>query len=186
MTETEDPLVDIVIDEPGWEIAVPDLRRIATHAAELALDAAGLARDGFAVALLACGDERIAALNAGFRDRPEPTNVLSWPAYPLAAATPGAAPRPPPDGQAGGQAAGQADGQAVHRIPLGDVAIALQTVEREAETGGLPLKNHALHLILHGCLHLLGYDHERPEDAELMEGLERRALARAGIPDPYT
>ena len=56
---------------------------------------------------------------------------------------------------------------------------------REAQSAGLPLKNHALHLILHGCLHLLGYDHERPEDAELMEGLERRALARVGIPDPY-
>ena len=71
------------------------------------------------------------------------------------------------------------------RLPLGDVAIALQTVVEEAGQLGRPLKNHAMHLILHGCLHLLGYDHETPRDAELMEDIERRALARAGVPDPF-
>ncbi len=70
-------------------------------------------------------------------------------------------------------------------MPLGDVAIALGTVVKEAEAAGLPLKSHTMHLILHGCLHLLGYDHETPQDAELMEELERRALSRAGIADPY-
>ncbi len=65
------------------------------------------------------------------------------------------------------------------------MAIAFGTVTREAESRKLPLKNHTVHLILHGCLHLLGYDHVTPKDAELMEDLERRALARAGIPDPY-
>ena len=173
MSGTDETLVDLIVEEPGWERALPDLHPIATRAAELALGAAGLSPHAFTLAVLACDDDRIAALNAAFRGKSMPTNVLSWPAFPLAAAMPGALPGRPPGPQAG------------QRTPLGDVAIALQTVVREAETGELPLKNHTLHMILHGCLHLLGYDHERPEDAELMEGLERRALASAGIADPY-
>ena len=173
MSEADDPLVDLVVEEPEWERALPDLDLIARRAAELALDATGLAPRGFSLALLACGDDRMAALNAAFRGEAVPTNVLSWPAFALAAPAPGAPPARPPAATGGG------------RVPLGDVAIAWPTVAREAEAGGLPLKNHTLHLILHGCLHLLGYDHVVPEDAELMEGLERRALARVGIPDPY-
>jgi probable rRNA maturation factor len=177
VTGAGDPLVDLVVEEPGWERALPDLHAIATRAAELALEAADLPTDRFAVALLACGDGRIAALNGQFRGKPQPTNVLSWPAFALAPAAAGGPPARPPT------AAEPAESG--HRTPLGDVAIALQTVEREATSGRLPLKNHALHLIVHGCLHLLGYDHERPEDAELMEGLERLALERVGIADPY-
>ncbi len=168
-----DPLVDLVVEERGWDNALPDLHSIATRAAALALEAADLHPDGFAVALLACGDDKIAVLNAEFRGKPGATNVLSWPAFALAAPDPGAAPARPPPAREGG------------RLQLGDVAIAMQTVVREAESRGVPLKNHALHLILHGCLHLLGFDHETPEDAELMEGLERRSLARIGVPDPY-
>ena len=173
MSGADDPLVDLVVEEPRWERALPDLDATATRAAELALEAAGLSPDGFAVVLLACDDERIAALNGEFRGKKRPTNVLSWPAFPLTAEAAGASPARPPAAESGG------------RVPLGDLAIALQTVEREATSRRLPLKNHTLHLILHGCLHLLGYDHDRPEDAELMEGLERRALAGVGIPDPY-
>ena len=173
LTEPGDPLVDLIVDEPGWVDALPDLHAVATRAAELALDAAGLDADDFAVALLACDDGRIAALNARFRGKPRATDVLSWPAFALGASAPGVPPALPPEGKEGG------------RIQLGDVAIALQTVRREAETGEVPLKNHVLHLIVHGCLHLLGYDHEAPEDAELMETLERRALDKVGIPDPY-
>lgn len=172
-TAGSEQLVDLIVEEPGWQRALPDLDRLATMAAGLALDAAGLPLDGFSVALLACDDARIAALNAVFRGRPAPTNVLSWPAFPLAPARPGEPPAPPPRLSQGG------------RLPLGDVAIALETVLNEAESGNLPLKDHTIHLILHACLHLLGYDHETPQDAELMEDLERRALAQAGIADPY-
>jgi probable rRNA maturation factor len=170
---SDEPLVDLVVEAPEWERALPELPAIATRAAELALGAAGLDAEAYGVALLACDDARIAALNAEFRGRARPTNVLSWPAFELRPAARGAAPARPPTGQK------------ARRTALGDVAIALETVRREAETASLPLKNHTLHLILHGCLHLLGYDHERPEDAELMEGIERRALSGMGIPDPY-
>jgi probable rRNA maturation factor len=69
--------------------------------------------------------------------------------------------------------------------PLGDVAIALQTAQREAADRAIPLKDHVIHLILHGCLHLLGFNHEIDADAETMEGIEARALARIGVADPY-
>lgn len=168
-----EPLVDLAVEEPAWERMLPDLEATATAAARLALEAAGLDRDRYSVTLLACDDARITALNREFRGKAAPTNVLSWPAFPLAPARPGERPPPPRAPATAG------------RIPLGDVAIALQTVTRESESGGLPLKSHVVHLILHGCLHLLGYDHETEPDAELMEDLERRALAEAGIPDPY-
>jgi len=64
------------------------------------------------------------------------------------------------------------------------VAIALQTCRREADAADRPLKNHCIHLILHGSLHLLGYDHRTMADAEVMEGIERLSLTALGIPDP--
>ncbi len=68
---------------------------------------------------------------------------------------------------------------------LGDVALAYETVAREAEEEGKPLEAHLAHLVVHGVLHLLGYDHGTDADAEAMEGLERRVLAGLGYPDPY-
>lgn len=169
-----EPLVDLVLEEAAWADALPSLAEIAEEAALLALEEVDLPPDAFSIALLACDDARIAELNAEFRGQRKPTNVLSWPAFPLPPESAGAhPPKPPLMGTPG------------PRQPLGDVAIALQTVEREAMAQNIPLKNHATHLILHACLHLLGYDHETPADAALMEGLERRALARAGISDPY-
>ncbi|MBK0400906.1 rRNA maturation RNase YbeY [Limibaculum sp. M0105] len=167
-------LVDLVIEEEGWLDAVPDIEALAERAARMALDGAGIAADCYEIALLACNDDRIAALNADFRGKPKPTNVLSWPAFDLAPGTAGATPAAPP--------AGRPDAP----VALGDVAIALQTMRREAEDASIPLKDHAIHLILHGCLHLLGFDHESEQDAALMEGIERRQLVAAGIADPYS
>jgi probable rRNA maturation factor len=68
---------------------------------------------------------------------------------------------------------------------LGDIILAFETVEREAALAGKPLRAHMRHLIVHGFLHLLGFDHEDHAEAEEMEALERAALARMGMPDPY-
>jgi probable rRNA maturation factor len=68
---------------------------------------------------------------------------------------------------------------------LGDVIIARETVEREAAEKAIPFADHLRHLTVHGLLHLLGYDHETDEDAEVMEGLETDILRHMGIPDPY-
>jgi probable rRNA maturation factor len=166
-------LVDLVIEEPAWTEALPDIEALANTAARLALEEAGLDPARWTLCLLACDDTRIAALNRDFRGKTAPTNVLSWPAFALAREHPGAVPKRPPLAVAG------------PRQPLGDVAIALQTTRREAEDSAIPLKDHAAHLILHGSLHLLGFDHETDADAATMERTETRALARMGVDDPY-
>ncbi len=165
--------VDLVVEEPAWLDHLPDLADVAATATDAALTAVRIDPSSAGIALLACDDARIAGLNTEFRGKPAPTNVLSWPAFVLSPASPGAAPPLPPEGSAAAP------------IPLGDVAIALQTCAAEAADADLPLKNHCIHLILHGALHLLGYDHQTEPDADVMEGIERDALAGLGIPDPY-
>ena len=166
-------LVELVIEEPAWTEALPEIEALAGTAARLALEASGLDPARWSICVLACDDVRIAQLNGEFRGKAVPTNVLSWPAFELAPKRPGGLPAPPPQGAAG------------QRRILGDVAIALQATRREAGECATPLKDHVIHLILHGCLHLLGFDHEAEEDAETMEGIETRALARIGVADPY-
>ncbi len=101
-------------------------------------------------------------LNAAYRGKDAPTNVLSFPA-----------PEPPPGMDADASRA------------LGDVVIALETLCDEAAATGIPPAHHFQHLLLHGVLHLMGYDHETDGEAEHMEALETALLARLGIPDPY-
>lgn len=161
-------LVDIVIEDARWE-ALP-MDDLAERAATAALAAAGVPAKGREIALLACDDTRIRALNRDFRGRDAATNVLSWPATALMPERPGAAPpAPPPEAES-----------------LGDIAIAWDCVAAEAGTAGVPVGDHVLHLILHATLHLLGYDHETEADAALMEGIESRTLVRMGVPDPYS
>lgn len=171
------PVVEIVFDDPRWEAAGFDLQALADRAAAMALSAAETPPGGWSVSLLATDDARIAGLNAAWRGKEAPTNVLSWPAFGLSPPAPGARPPHPP-------------GPAPHDPPdepvcLGDVALAWETSMREAEEAGLDAEAHLTHLLLHGVLHLLGYDHETDADAELMEGLESAALAAAGYADPY-
>lgn len=159
--------IEFNVEDEAWAGSAPFYREIALAAAGEALAAAGLAGRDAEISVLLCDDARIAALNAGFRGKPAPTNVLSWPAHPLAPPRPGAAPPAPPDAM------------------LGDIALARETVEKEASAQHLTVERRFAHLFAHGVLHLLGYDHQTDADAELMEGLERRALAAMGIPDPY-
>ncbi len=164
-------LVDTVIDDPRWEASGLSARAEAAAAAALA--AVGLPRVGFMVALLGCDDARIAALNTDFRGKPVATNVLSWPSEERAAEVAGDAPDLPDPGTA------------EEPEELGDIAIAFDTCAREAVEQGKPFGDHVSHLIVHGVLHLLGYDHVEDADAEVMEAIEVRALATLGIPDPY-
>jgi probable rRNA maturation factor len=166
-----EPLVETLIEDDRW-LAL-DLPALAERAGRAALAGAGLAAEGFSLCLMACNDARIAALNAEFRGRATPTNVLSWPSEELAGGTPGTAPaRPMPfDGD--------------EAWSLGDVALAYDTCLREAAEQGKPLADHACHLIVHGVLHLLGYDHIHDADAALMERIEIGALATLGVANPY-
>lgn len=158
--------IDILIEAPEWDAL--NLPATAQRATRVALAELGLDPARFALSILACDDDRIAALNTEFRGKPVPTNVLSWPSGHRAPATPGAAPD-------------------LSDLPeeLGDLALAFQTCAREATDGNKPLADHVTHLIVHGLLHCLGYDHETDADAERMENLESRILARLGVADPY-
>jgi len=171
MTATMEPLVDTLIEDPRWEAL--DLDELAQAAARAALQGAGLPAEGFEISLLGCDDKRIAELNADFRGKPQPTNVLSWPSDERGAERDGGPPHRPRRGP--------------DEMPeeLGDIAIAYETCAQEAAAQGKPVKDHVTHLLVHGTLHLLGYDHVRDGDAALMEGLEAKILQGMGIANPY-
>jgi probable rRNA maturation factor len=147
-------MIDVEIEDPAWSAALPDAAAIAVRAAEAALGPAGAAAEGD-VAVLLTGDDAVARLNTDFRDKPGPTNVLSFPAPPSA------------------------------RPHLGDVALAYGVCAREAAEQGKSLDHHLMHLVAHGVLHLVGYDHQTDAEAETMEALERQLLQGLGAPDPY-
>lgn len=171
MTATMEPLVDTLIEDPRWEAL--DLAALAEGAARGALAGTGLPVEGYEISLLGCDDRRIAELNADFRGKPQPTNVLSWPSDERGADKDGGAPQRPKPGPEG--------------MPeeLGDIAIAYETCAREADEQGKTLADHVMHLLVHGTLHLLGYDHVRDGDAALMESTEARILGQMGIANPY-
>ncbi|PRX04340.1 rRNA maturation RNase YbeY [Martelella mediterranea] len=112
------------------------------------------------LSLVFADDATIRDINAEWRDRDSATNVLSFPAFPVA---PGEMPGP----------------------MLGDIVIAFETVAREAEALEKSFDDHLTHLLVHGFLHLLGYDHIENDEAEVMEGLETRILATLDLSDPY-
>jgi probable rRNA maturation factor len=162
--------VEIVLETPDW--AALNLEALAERAVRTTLRHLQLPED-CEVTLLATDDARIAILNAEFRARETATNVLSWPSEDLSAEAPGGPPLLP-----------EADFPGEPPC-LGDIALAFETCMREAEAGGKPLADHATHLIVHGILHLLGYDHIHDDDAALMERLEVEILGELGLPDPY-
>lgn len=157
--------VSVIVEHDAWRAAVADPVPLLRRAAGAALAQARRARrwrsaatPSVAVALI--DDRAIRKLNRTYRGKDKPTNVLSFPAGEV------------PEGKG-------------RTRPLGDVAIALGTVKREARAQGKAVDDHVAHLMVHAVLHLLGYDHEADPDAEEMEAIERKALAALGIADPY-
>ena len=156
--------MEIDIEEPWpqgqWEA-------LAERAAEgLAQVTPELGNPRLSTSLLFTSDAEIHALNREWRQRDKPTNVLSFPML--------------------GRDEVLALGEDGPPVLLGDVALAYETCAREADERGIPLADHATHLVVHGLLHLAGYDHETsPAEAEAMEALETKTLAILGIGDPY-
>lgn len=149
--------IDVVLDGGDWDQVAGAERLVREAAAAVAHDLA-LSRSEVCVAL--SNDEQVAELNGSYRGKPKPTNVLSFPAVPML----------PVEGDP--------------RF-LGDIVLALETLQREAADLEVPLAHHMQHLVVHGLLHLLGYDHQSEDEAREMEGLEVRVLSRLGIADPY-
>lgn len=162
--------LDILIEEEAWEEAVPDAGAVCRGAAQAAWSAASPANassqpDPTTACLLLTSDERMRALNRQFRGHDKATDVLSFPAV-----------------EADVLAAAGAEGPPAE---LGDIVIALQTALADAMRDGKRPGDHLSHLVVHGMLHLLGYDHENDGDAVEMEALEVRILANLAIADPY-
>ena len=164
-------LTDTIIEDDRWNAVA--FEELADNAAKAVLAHLGMAADEFEIAVLACDDTRIAELNADFRDKDNATNVLSWPSEERGVAVDGDVPMLPE--------------QSFPGMPeeLGDIAISCDTWAREAGAAGKPMAGHVTHLMVHGTLHLLGYDHVRDKDATLMEGLETTILGKMGLADPY-
>jgi probable rRNA maturation factor len=150
--------IDLAVEAGNWPQEA-ELGRLVEAAAMAAFAETGaVGRSELSVVF--SDDAHIRKLNAGWRGKDKPTNVLSFPAFPF----PRGGPLPP---------------------MLGDIVLAAETVAREAALENKPLQDHIVHLVIHGLLHLLGYDHETEAEAEEMESIERAALARLAIPDPY-
>lgn len=163
-------VVEAEVAAGDWD---PDIgwAALAARAAETALSLtphAGLAEGDFAaeISVRFSDDAEVRQLNGAYRQKDKPTNVLSFPMVQPDLL----------DALANGD-----DGEAL----LGDIILAAETVFAEAAAKNVTVEAHATHLIVHGTLHLLGYDHGTEDEAEHMEAIERDALARLGIADPY-
>lgn len=157
--------IQISVEDDAWS-SEEELLAFSSKVLELAADylkaeeEQPLRNHPIELSLVFTNDAEIREINAEWRDKDKPTNVLSFPAYPI---QPGDEPGP----------------------MLGDIVIARETVEREAVELEKTFDDHLTHLLVHGFLHLFGYDHMDEEEAEEMEGLETRILARLGLSDPY-
>lgn len=164
-------MLDIaLLQDAEWSDAI-DWDALATQAVTAAVTQTPhgfLAAAPFAVevSVKLAGNEEVRALNAAYRHKDRPTNVLSFPMV-------------QPDLIE--SLTNSDDGE----VLLGDIVLAQGVCEAEADERGITLEAHATHLIVHGTLHLLGYDHQGTDEAEAMEALERTALAGLGIADPY-
>jgi probable rRNA maturation factor len=147
--------LDISVPSPLWR-RVPRARAIARKTMAAAAAESGGPSDGN-VSLCLTDDAALRALNLSWRGIDKPTNVLS---FPSARGRPG-------------------------ETTLGDIALAYETLAREAEDMNALLVDHYRHLLVHGFLHLVGYDHQTDVEAERMEALETRILTRLGVGDPY-
>lgn len=148
--------VEIIHDAGQWNDREDIEPLIEAAVAEVAAERR-LVPGKASVTVVLSDDASIADLNGQFRSKPKPTNVLSFPPGPGA-----------PDGY------------------LGDIILAAETLAREAQDQDIALDHHIQHLVVHGILHLIGFDHEDDKSAEIMEKLEIEILARLGVANPYT
>ncbi len=153
--------VDVVMEAEDWPGFGDPQAAVLTAARALATHP-DLLRHPCDAAVALSSDQEVARLNGAYRQKPTPTNVLSFPAA------------VPPHGAHPGEP-----------TALGDIILARETILREASESGTPPVHHLQHLVIHGLLHLLGFDHIDAAGAERMEGLETAILARMGLPDPY-
>jgi probable rRNA maturation factor len=155
--------LDILVEDERWG-TFATLEEDIIRAAEVLVG--HLKIEPFEAAVALSSDAHVQELNSAYRGKDKPTNVLSFPAQST----------PPPSSIS----------NLSNQPPfLGDIILAFETVKREAELESKPFHQHVQHLVVHGLLHLLGYDHETDTEAGEMERHETEILGRLGVPDPY-
>jgi probable rRNA maturation factor len=165
--------LEIAVSSRLWR-GLPRARPIARETViAAAAESEARFQEGAEVSLCLADDAALRALNSRWREIDSPTNVLSFPAVEAVA-----------DRVAALSERGYRSPQQA-RLHLGDIALAFETLKREAAELAIPLADHYRHLVAHGFLHLIGYDHETDGEAERMEALETRILTRLGAADPY-
>jgi len=163
MVQSALPLTEVLVVADCWQTE-PDAEAVIDRAIAAAAGIVDADIGEAELAVMLTDDAGIRTLNGNWRGIDKPTNVLSFPALqPTGPTGPDDAPR-----------------------MLGDIAIAYETTRKEADDEQKPFVHHLSHLAIHGFLHLIGYDHEKDDEAETMESLETEILAQLGIPDPYT
>ena len=156
------PTTEVIVAADCWQDQ-PDAEAVILRAINAAAEMVDSDVGDAEIAVMLTDDAGIRTLNRNWRGIDKQTNVLSFPALqPTGPREPDDAPR-----------------------MLGDIAIAYQTMRKEADDEQKPFAHHLSHLAVHGFLHLVGYDHETDDEAESMEALEQEILAQLGIPDPY-
>lgn len=153
--------IDVSVEDVRWLAECRDAAGLAEATAAAALAARPRLDRSVIVGIVLTDDAEQRALNRTYRGRDEPTNILSF-ALDDGTAVPAGEP-----------------------LLLGDIVLAFETVAREAAEQHKPLPDHLRHLVVHGVLHLLGFDHEDDAEAQLMEACEIEILTRLGVPDPY-
>jgi len=162
MPHSANPITEVLVVADCWQDE-PDAEAVIQRAIAAAAETVDADVADAELAVMLTDDSGIRTLNSNWRGVDKPTNVLSFPAL-------------QPDG-------GRREDDAPRM--LGDIAIAYQTMRREADDEQKPFDHHLSHLAVHGFLHLIGYDHETDDDADAMETLEQEILAQLGIADPY-
>ena len=150
--------VEAVVEDSRWEEI--GFAEIANRACVASIRHAAPMLADHEIAVLACDDVRMEGLNSTFRDVSSPTNVLAWPSH---------------------RESSSANGEE----SLGNIAVSWETCRREADEARIELADHVSHLLVHGWLHLLGYEHDCDQEAAKMEDMEIRILASLGIRNPY-
>jgi len=165
----------------AWDIAAEE---VMLRVAQMTYELGASARAGAAeLSILLADDEFVRTLNRKYRHQDKPTNVLS---FPQTAVYQNAVDHNLANQNLANQGTDPAAPQFGSVLPLGDIVLAYETLVREAHEQHKTFENHLAHLVAHGVLHLMGYDHEESEEeAEEMEAMERAVLARFDIADPY-
>lgn len=158
--------IDLAIDDQRWQ-SIADLQKKCERLCVYVLEKAAypIEQTFSEIFIRFTNDVDIHQINKDFRNKDKPTNVLSFPGY--------------------GFVPGDYDVIEIPHVMLGDVILAYETIEKEAKDAGIPFEHHVFHMITHGVLHLLGYDHEDDQEAEEMEALEIKILAHFNVKSPY-